>query len=73
MKSSCLFRIHAKNNKLDFVFPVKKLNDTLAPTNVNKGFKVKDFPDLDVMVVFLKWIEFKELIELEREEITRDL
>jgi hypothetical protein len=55
------------------VFPVKKLNDTLAPTNVNKGFKVKDFPDLDVMVVFLKWIEFKELIELEREEITRDL
>jgi hypothetical protein len=52
---------------------MNKLNDTLAPTNINKGFKVKDFLDLDVMVVFLKWIEFKELIELEREEITRDL
>ncbi len=62
-----------KKQKVGLMFPLNKLNDALSPTNIDKGFKVKDFPNLDVMVVLLKWIEFKELIESEWEEITRDL
>jgi hypothetical protein len=51
---------------------VKKLDNALVPTNEKKRFKVKNIKDFDVMVVLEKWIEFKELIELEREDATRD-
>jgi hypothetical protein len=52
---------------------VNKLDDALAPTSIDKGFKVKDIMNLDIMDILLKWIELKEFIELERGDITRDL
>jgi hypothetical protein len=39
-----------KKQKVGLMFPLNKLNDALSPTNIDKGFKVKDFPNLDVMV-----------------------
>jgi len=33
---------------------------------------VKKIKDLDAKVVFEKWIKFKDLIELKREDNTRD-
>ncbi len=52
---------------------MNKLDDALSPTSIDKGFKVKDIMILAVMDILLKWIELKEFIELEREDITRDL
>jgi hypothetical protein len=52
---------------------MNKLDNALAPTSIDKGFKVKDIMNLDVMDILLKWIDLKEFIELQREEITRDL
>ncbi len=51
---------------------VKQLDDALALIMLKKRFKVKDVQDLDVVVVLEKWIKFKELIVLEREDTTRD-
>jgi hypothetical protein len=48
------------------------MDDTLVPTNSEKGFEVKKIKDLDVKVVLGKWIKFKELIKLERVDITGD-
>jgi hypothetical protein len=33
------------------VSPMNLIDDTLAPTNTNKGFKMKDIKDLEAMVV----------------------
>jgi hypothetical protein len=33
---------------------VNKLNEMLAPTSVDKGFKVKDIKDLGAMAIFMK-------------------
>lgn len=51
------------------VGPMNKIDDTLAP---NKGFKMKDIKDFNAMIVLKQWIEFKKLIDLEKEESTRD-
>ncbi len=61
-----------KKKLVGLVCLVKKLDDTLTSTNVKKGFKVKDIQDFNVMAIFEKWIKFKEFIELEREDTTRN-
>lgn len=45
---------------------VKKLDDALVPTSVEKGFEMKDMQDLNVVVVLEKWIE------LEKEDTVKD-
>jgi hypothetical protein len=48
------------------------LDNTHLPTSAEKGFEVKKIKDLNAKVVLEKWIEFKKLIELEKEDTTRD-
>jgi hypothetical protein len=61
-----------KKQVVGLVCTIKKLDDTLASTNIEKGVGVKKIKDIDTKVVLEKWIEFKELIELEGEDTTRD-
>ncbi len=38
---------------------VNKFDEMLAPTSVDKGFKMKDIEDLDAMAILMKYIKLK--------------
>ncbi len=48
-----------KKQLIGLLCPVNKFNETLAPTSVDKGFKMKDIEDLDAMAILMKYIELK--------------
>ncbi len=48
-KASC--KTHCFLIVVGLVSPMNLIDDTLAPTNTNKGFKMKDIKDLEAMVV----------------------
>jgi hypothetical protein len=66
------FEYPCEKQLVGLVCLVKKIDNALAPTSIEKGFTVKKIKDLDVKAILEKWIKCKELIELEREDTTRN-
>ncbi len=57
-----------KKKQIGLICLASSLNDELMPSSVDKGLKFKGIKDLDAIEVSVKWNEFYELVQLEKEE-----